>query len=447
MDIVVSQPAKTNNYFKKKYRTLTGFFRDCTFFTVFGEKTSVGVRPSRTKQSFIYNWNKGRCWGGFSAADFLQHQLGKTTLYYFGTPWIGQEFSLAMIDIDCHHKGTLQGAIKFAEFLKTNHFPDLKYETSTNGQGIHAYVLIQQIQLGCTALNQALNCLEKWLQTLTAGFDIELVEVKGHAPDIAWGDRNRDQRSQISSLRYGQFAKLPRNISLQDLINTQMISVDELRGRKYRVPDIESPDIASHDDQIRAAKCPSSGSIEGLFINQKELDRLPHYENIWMNQTQGELLKASHWQVSAMDGAIFLMVRKALKEPNCPIKRIMAFWNRLYELGHVNRPFNHHRLKAIRDCLSMNGNIKWISNEYWHYGEDQTKKGRACQWTLGDKLLKLMEVTAEKKEEGGASFMDTSIITDINMFQIPKWIRPPECQHWANRFNLDEINKIVCEAA
>jgi hypothetical protein len=151
--------------------------------------------------------------------------------------------------------------------------------------------------------------------------------------------------------------------------------------------------------------------------------------------------------VSAMDGAIFLMVRKALKEPDCPIKRIMAFWTRLYELGHVSRPANHHRIKAIRDRLSMNGNIKWISNEYWHYGDDQMKMGRACQWTLGGKLLKLMEATTEKKEEEGASFMDTGIITDINIFQIPKWICPPERQHWANRFNLDEINEIVGEAA
>ena len=95
----------------------------------------------------------------------------------------------------------------------------------------------------------------------------------------------------------------------------------------------------------------------------------------------------------------------------------------------------------------MNGNIKWISNEFWHYGDDQTRKGRSCQWTLGDKLLKVMETTTDKKGEEGASFMDTSVITDINIFQLPKWILPPECQHWGNRFNLEEINEIVGEAA
>ena len=49
-----------------------------------------------------------------------------------------------MIDIDCHSSGTLEGATQFAQFLKENHFPDLYYEISTNGGGVHGFVVVDK---------------------------------------------------------------------------------------------------------------------------------------------------------------------------------------------------------------------------------------------------------------------------------------------------------------
>ena len=47
-----------------------------------------------------------------------------------------------MLDIDCHRSGSLEGAKQFAAFLKQQYFPDLYYEVSTNGNGIHGFIIV-----------------------------------------------------------------------------------------------------------------------------------------------------------------------------------------------------------------------------------------------------------------------------------------------------------------
>jgi len=51
------------------------------------------------------------------------------------------------IDIDCHKTGTLEGAIAFANHLKDTLFPNLYFEVSTNGNGVHGYIIIEKADL------------------------------------------------------------------------------------------------------------------------------------------------------------------------------------------------------------------------------------------------------------------------------------------------------------
>ena len=48
------------------------------------------------------------------------------------------------MDIDCHASGTLEGALQFAQYLKQNYFPDLYYETSTHGNGVHGFLVVDK---------------------------------------------------------------------------------------------------------------------------------------------------------------------------------------------------------------------------------------------------------------------------------------------------------------
>ena len=84
----------------------------------------------------------------------------------------------------------LAGAVAFAEHLKATRFPNLYYEASTNGNGVHGYIVVQKGDLGDEGLNGALSILDRWLKAeLSKGYwDVEDVEVKGHAPSSS-GDR------------------------------------------------------------------------------------------------------------------------------------------------------------------------------------------------------------------------------------------------------------------
>ena len=60
---------------------------------------------------------------------------------------------------------------------------------STNGRGIHAYLVVRKHQIGDVELDRALLNLERWLQYQhhLQGWDIEKVEVKGRPPIFEWG--------------------------------------------------------------------------------------------------------------------------------------------------------------------------------------------------------------------------------------------------------------------
>ena len=96
-----------------------------------------------------------------------------------------------MIDIDCHERGTVAGALAFAEHLRANPLfgDDLYVESSTNGVGVHGYVVVVKGCAGDRITNVALKVLDLYLKGLSylGDFDIELVEVKGTCPELTWG--------------------------------------------------------------------------------------------------------------------------------------------------------------------------------------------------------------------------------------------------------------------
>jgi hypothetical protein len=93
-----------------------------------------------------------------SQRALVQHFLDKETIYFTGSR--GDE-TLLMLDIDCHKTGTLEGARQFAEFLKRNYFPNLYYETSTNGNGVHGYLIVEKRFWNATDYNAVLMSFDE----------------------------------------------------------------------------------------------------------------------------------------------------------------------------------------------------------------------------------------------------------------------------------------------
>ena len=135
------------------------------------------------------------------------HCDGRKTFYFTADGRSRTNEVLVNIDIDCHGSGTLEGAVAFAEHLRATAFPGLYYETSTNGNGVHGYIVVVKYDLGDQGLNSVLGQLDRWLKAELArgDWDVENVEVKGQAPKFGWGADKYELRTYQS----GQLAKLP----------------------------------------------------------------------------------------------------------------------------------------------------------------------------------------------------------------------------------------------
>ena len=149
---------------------------------------------------------------------------------------------LINIDIDCHGSGSLAGAIAFAEHLKATRFPNLYYEASTNGNGVHGYIVVEKGDLGDEGLNGALS---SWTvgsrpSCPRGAWDVENVEVKGQAPSSP----GAQEKFELKTYKSGQLAKLPREALTRadELRGTTRISVGELRKLHGPGGTIESDD-------------------------------------------------------------------------------------------------------------------------------------------------------------------------------------------------------------
>ena len=92
----------------------------------------------------------------------IRHLVGDDTTYFTANS-LGDE-TLLMVDIDCHSRGTLEGATRFAEHLKRNCFPDLYYEVSTHGNGIQGFVVVDRRLWKDADYKAVVRDAEKWLR-------------------------------------------------------------------------------------------------------------------------------------------------------------------------------------------------------------------------------------------------------------------------------------------
>jgi hypothetical protein len=399
------------------------WLKDLICSLVFGEKTAAGVRPSLEKKELIGLWNQNLQLPKLANYRLDDHFKGVATYYFFGNGDPKDNLTLVMIDIDVRKSkglGTPQGALAFAEHLRRVRFPGLYFERSTGGSGIHGYILVRKLGRSANEVNAALHRLEAWLvaESEWVNADIELVEVKGTCLDLTFNFGG------IESVRYGSFAKLPREAHrFNEWQATTTLALDELEGGKYDVQaEAEVAAISAADPSTAPSvkKCKKkivAGSVKGTFITEDELACIPKYEKLYNQMTNGKNLKAGKFAVTAHDFAIALVLLRFFKkhanpDESLPTRRVGKMWTALYRAEDaVVRPWNHHRWKAIRDFLSKQGHIDWIDNHYY-YGEivdGEYVRGIACKFSITDEFASILDAGAATTSTttGGASFVDT----------------------------------------
>jgi hypothetical protein len=411
----------------RKSRNIYTWIRQRTSPFDFGIKSRAGKPAHCNKNDDIkYHFQclKSGWWGRrlstLTNADMADHFTGRKTYYFTADGRSSNPEVLINLDIDCHRSGNLAGAVAFAEHLKATRFPNLYYEASTNGNGVHGYIVIVKGDLGDKGLNGALGLLDKWLKhELSSGdWDVENVEVKGQCPVFGWG-RNKFELKTYTS---GQLAKLPREAleRADELRGTTCLQAAELRRttclqaaelRRLKVPAVasESGDsigrkrAKSRERQVvgEKAKRIQSGSIVGRHFGEDELAKLDGSYLSLSKELLGEkkLDAAGRKVVTEADLAIFLMLLRFFTtnrnaDGSLPTARWRAMWSALYEAGDIERGWCQHRYKAMRDFLSREGLLDWEDEDYVVgvlTGDGRFVPGKAAKWRAGEELMERME--------------------------------------------------------
>jgi hypothetical protein len=198
---------------------------------------------SRTAKSQILNFFlclrlglSGRWLPKPKTQDFMRHFTGYHIVYFQANGQKKSPETLVLIDIDCHSRGSFEGAVRCIEWLRNNGFPGLFWCRSTNGRGIHAYLVVRKHGLIDAELDRALANLERWLQYQQSvhSWDIEMIEVKGRPPVFEWGA----DKYELHNVQMGSLAKVPVDLldRPEELMATTSLSVARLNRLGLEVP-------------------------------------------------------------------------------------------------------------------------------------------------------------------------------------------------------------------
>jgi hypothetical protein len=142
------------------------------------------------------------------------------------------------------------------------------------------------------------------------------------------------------------------------------------------------------------------GSLSGHPISQEEIAAIngPYLElaQTWIPQA---LTTSSRAKVDARDLAIaFAIIRTCTLKMNAdgsmPTARVKAIWDRMYANGEIERAFDYHRWKTIRDLMEVRGGLVMDDRHYYTgftNAQGQQIKGKAARWHMAEWLVEKLE--------------------------------------------------------
>ena len=383
---------------QQRQQSIYQWLRERTSPIDFGKKVKGRPVHCNKNKKVLDAFANGQWLERMTNKKFDSHFSGQETFYFTANSRCRASEILVMIDIDCHKSGTLTGALAFAEHLRTHHFPNLYFEVSTNGNGVHAFPVLKKSGLDGKAVNERLRRLDQHLKNILAEtlFDVELVEVKGTCPVLAWGEK----RGELLNYRSGQLGKLPRERHrFEELKKTTRIWSFDL----LRLPPVLEP--ARNTESRRSNKI--EGSISGRLFSDDELGQLKgHYRHVAQTLLQNHPLRTSSRAIAiADDVAIFLMLLRFITGHmnSDEVFRKSGLRNcgpHCSKLATSIVPFEDKRFASIRNYLSSLGLIDWQDATYrigWVDDQGQYHWGRAARWKASEKLMDMLKWESRRR--------------------------------------------------
>ena len=395
---------------------LIKFLRERISRLNYGTKVpDVGVRPELSIERFMARYNERRYGAALKNDQFQDHFSSRATHYFWADHCANTPEILVMIDGDAgeaHGGGTTEGCWRFMDMVRDKLFPGLYLERSTNGKGIHGYIRLLKLGIRTDLVRQALKNLDRFL-ALSVGADIACIEVKGLPPSIQY-----DDHGNIIDITFGQWAKLPRGRGVMDTCKVNYSDIALLDPDEIKVEPEQEVVV-----EKKAATKMRLGSFDSRVVRQETLDKLPelekYAENLLRQWTGTSSFKAGRWTVTPTDMAQFFALMLCIKpksNDSLPVRAVGRLWEEVHLAGDFSRPWNHHRLKAIRDLLSKHGHIDWVDFRFQYVPE---RKGRCCRWQISFELRSVLSSLLM----GETTVVDTAcrLPDGPHDFHTPKW--------------------------
>jgi hypothetical protein len=248
-------------------------------------------------------------------------------------------------------------------------------------------------------LDKALKKLLRLFLATHPEHQIEGVEVMGTPHVITWEEGTRPQ---IESMKSGKLAKLPRQIldRFDEFNKTTSLTFQGIHNLCEKVAQIVVPETKVFSIKVIA----QNGSLSGHPIPAEEIAAIqgPYLDlaQAWIPQA---LTTSSRAKVDASDLAIaFAIVKTCTQKMNAdgtlPTERIRAIWDRMYANGEVDRAFDYHRWKEIRNLIEVRGGLVMDDRHYYTgftNSNGQQIPGKAAKWRMAEWLVEKLEELAE----------------------------------------------------
>jgi hypothetical protein len=365
----------------------------------FGWEKPGGV-DRYTNEQLIRWYNANGFMGSPTNSHIYAHFAGQDTLYFWADGRKTSSQTISMIDIDCHQRGNPQSAKAFAAWLIQNGFPDLYHEPSTHGKGRHGYFVLFKDGFKDIAVVNVLKRLDKTLKKLLQIFlathpehQIENVEIKGTPHVITWV---KGTKRQIDTMKSGALAKLPRDIfdRFDEFKQTTVLSFDDIDDLGAKVDRIVIP--APTKLSVFRAK----GSTPNHPITKDEVEAIGgsylEFARTWVTEPVGTSSRA---KVDAMDLAIAFSIlkfcsQKMNSDGTMPTARINGIWDQMFENGEVDRAFDYHRWRVIRNLIEVQSGLE-MEDRHFYTGfindQGHVIRGLAAKWKMAEWLVETLD--------------------------------------------------------
>lgn len=225
-------------------------------------------------------------------------------------------------------------------------------------------------------------------------------------------------------MKSGCHAKLPRDIlnRFDEFKHTTVLSFDDTDDLELKVDQIVIP--APKTLPIAKIK----GSTAAHPIRKPEIEAIsgPYLEfaRSWVPESVGTSSRA---KVDAMDLAISLSIlkfcsRNMNSDGTMPTNRTKIIWDRLLAEGEIQRAFDYHRWRVIRDLIEIKDGLEMEDRHYYSGFVNKAGtliKGRAAKWKMADWLVEKLDEMVELgyqqdvQESARSEDLDTSLVPVI----------------------------------